>query len=172
MVMSRPSVRLGNAVQAADSPDVVTSMSFPRSPRAPRVTTLHLVSGLSSTPYMSCLALSVHYPAQPVEDGETGRLEPPHQVSRRGPTFRFHRGFRRFWDPGDNPLHPLPQHVDDKRVIRGAQMWLRRVAAQHSTTFTARPPTDVSLYFAFMSAPVCRMVSIATSSDTWCRPSP
>src|SRR5699024_4686859 len=33
--------------------------------------------------------------------------------------------------------------------------------SQHSMTLTASPPRDVSLYFDFISAPVCRMVSIA-----------
>src|SRR5450756_815488 len=37
---------------------------------------------------------------------------------------------------------------------------------------TASPPRDVSLYFVFMSAPVCRMVSITSSNDTRCVPSP
>ena len=43
---------------------------------------------------------------------------------------------------------------------------------QHSTTFTARPPREVSLYLDIMSAPVCTMVLITWSSDTTCWPSP
>src|SRR6185437_988071 len=46
------------------------------------------------------------------------------------------------------------------------------VLVQHSMTFTASPPRDVSLYLAFMSAPVSRMVLIAMSSDTRWSPSP
>ena len=38
--------------------------------------------------------------------------------------------------------------------------------AQHSTTFTASPPSLVSLYFVDMSAPVWRMVSTTVSSET------
>src|SRR5919106_760606 len=37
---------------------------------------------------------------------------------------------------------------------------------------SASPPRAVSLYLSFMSAPVSRMVLIALSSGTWCRPSP
>ncbi len=37
---------------------------------------------------------------------------------------------------------------------------------QHSTTFTAKPPREVSLYFECMSLPVARMVSMTLSSDT------
>jgi hypothetical protein len=36
-----------------------------------------------------------------------------------------------------------------------------RITPQHSGTFTANPPNDVSLYLECMSIPVCRMVSIA-----------
>ncbi len=43
---------------------------------------------------------------------------------------------------------------------------------QHSMTFTARPPSLVSLYFVIMSMPVWRMVSITMSSDTRWVPSP
>ena len=43
---------------------------------------------------------------------------------------------------------------------------------QHSTTLTARPPGEVSLYFSFMSRPVWRMVSMQASSGTKCVPSP
>jgi hypothetical protein len=39
-------------------------------------------------------------------------------------------------------------------------------------TLTARPPRDVSLYLSSMSRPVMRMVSMALSSETKCRPSP
>jgi lysyl-tRNA synthetase class 2 len=38
-------------------------------------------------------------------------------------------------------------------------------ARQHSTTFSARPPRAVSLYFVFMSAPVSRIVLITWSRD-------
>src|SRR5690606_6368533 len=44
--------------------------------------------------------------------------------------------------------------------------------AQHSITFTARPPREVSLYLVFMSAPVSRMVLMTLSRDTKCCPSP
>ena len=44
--------------------------------------------------------------------------------------------------------------------------------AQHSTTLTAKPPSEVSLYFAIMSRPVWRMVSITRSRGTKCVPSP
>ncbi len=59
-----------------------------------------------------------------------------------------------------NPLQSLA-HV----VVAGA-------AFQHSITFTASPPRDVSLYLSFMSAPVSRIVLIALSSDTLWLPSP
>src|SRR6185437_16171449 len=42
---------------------------------------------------------------------------------------------------------------------------------QHSTTFTANSPRDVSLYLSFMSRPVSRMVLMTLSSDTRCLPS-
>ena len=34
---------------------------------------------------------------------------------------------------------------------------------QHSTTLTASPPLEVSLYLAIMSSPVCFMVSMGSS---------
>src|SRR5207342_892025 len=37
---------------------------------------------------------------------------------------------------------------------------------QHSMTFTAKPPREVSLYLSCMSRPVSRMVLITLSSDT------
>jgi len=37
--------------------------------------------------------------------------------------------------------------------------------AQHSGKFNARPPSDVSLYFDCISAPVWRMVAITLSSE-------
>src|SRR6185312_1349288 len=46
-----------------------------------------------------------------------------------------------------------------------------RRSAQHSTTFTAKPPREVSLYLSFMSRPVSRMVLMTLSSDTRCLPS-
>jgi hypothetical protein len=45
-------------------------------------------------------------------------------------------------------------------------------AIQHSTTLTARPPIAVSLYLWDMSLPVSRMVTITSSSETRCEPSP
>ena len=43
---------------------------------------------------------------------------------------------------------------------------LIRTGVQHSMTFTARPPREVSLYLVFMSAPVWRMVRITLSRET------
>lgn len=37
---------------------------------------------------------------------------------------------------------------------------------QHSMMLTARPPRDVSLYFVFISAPVCIIVLITESRET------
>ncbi len=39
--------------------------------------------------------------------------------------------------------------------------------SQHSMTLTASPPRAVSLYLAFMSAPVSFIVLMALSSETW-----
>lgn len=39
-------------------------------------------------------------------------------------------------------------------------------ASQHTVTFAASPPSDVSLYLDCMSAPVCLMVSITLSNVT------
>src|SRR4029078_12808026 len=47
-----------------------------------------------------------------------------------------------------------------------------RLALQHSMTFTANPPRDVSLYLSCMSRPVSRIVLMTLSSDTRCLPSP
>lgn len=44
--------------------------------------------------------------------------------------------------------------------------------SQHSGKFTARPPSEVSLYFSRMSSPVWRMVSIQLSSGMKWVPSP
>ena len=41
-----------------------------------------------------------------------------------------------------------------------------RPPPQHSTKFTASPPSDVSLYFDCMSAPVWRIVAMTLSSET------
>ena len=48
----------------------------------------------------------------------------------------------------------------------GKRQDLHRSIAQHSMTFTARPPRAVSLYLVCMSAPVSRIVLITWSSDT------
>lgn len=37
---------------------------------------------------------------------------------------------------------------------------LSAVPGQHSTTFKARPPVEVSLYLSIMSAPVIRIVAM------------
>ena len=42
----------------------------------------------------------------------------------------------------------------------------RTILHQHSITFTASPPREVSLYFVFISAPVSRIVLITLSSET------
>ena len=46
------------------------------------------------------------------------------------------------------------------------------IAHQHSMTFTANPPREVSLYWSFMSSPVRFMVAITLSRLTKCVPSP
>src|SRR3546814_16028751 len=43
---------------------------------------------------------------------------------------------------------------------------------QHSTTLTASPPFDVSLYLSRMSRPVCSIVAMTVSRLTTCVPSP
>ncbi len=67
---------------------------------------------------------------------------------------------------------PLPQRILGLLRRNGvlAHAWARmgrkernsgrQSGYQHSGTLTARPPVEVSLYFRFMSRPVCRMVSI------------
>src|SRR5690606_26876265 len=72
-------------------------------------------------------------------------------------------------------------HVDRSGSVDGAghPRSLRRRARsvpgprdQHSTTFTASPPSEVSLYFTCMSAPMSRIVAITWSRDTTWDPSP
>src|SRR5512144_648011 len=50
----------------------------------------------------------------------------------------------------------IPKRGAPYLVIAAAPPW--RGTAQHSMTFTARPPRAVSLYFELMSAPVRRIV--------------
>lgn len=53
------------------------------------------------------------------------------------------------------------QHITGSPATRIAAR-----SAQHSMTFTARPPSLVSLYFVDMSIPVWRIVSTTASSET------
>ena len=70
---------------------------------------------------------------------------------------------------GRAPLS-LPAFVVRHRVAQqgpdGEFLHHRLPAPQHSTMFTASPPSDVSLYFVFMSAPVSRIVLITLSRLT------
>ncbi len=49
----------------------------------------------------------------------------------------------------------------DETQIQGALLW-----GQQAVTLTAKPPSDVSLYFDCMSRPVWRIVSSAASRLT------
>lgn len=48
--------------------------------------------------------------------------------------------------------------------IHKRQAWAAR--HQHSMMLTAKPPREVSLYFVFISAPVCIIVLMTESRDT------
>src|SRR5690606_2288453 len=81
-----------------------------------------------------------------------------------------------------NGGHPLPVSPSFARGGAAAEKRAASAAptgggesdgrAQHSMTFTARPPREVSLYLSCMSRPVSRMVLMTLSSETLCLPSP
>lgn len=66
-------------------------------------------------------------------------------------------------------MRVLKLHAQHPQHIRGAHTAPADTptdVTQHSTTLTANPPAEVSLYFESMSLPVCRIVSITASNDT------
>src|SRR5690606_17528917 len=73
-------------------------------------------------------------------------------------------GWRRRARVGAGARHKRGQHARQERS--------GKPALQHSMTFTARPPREVSLYLSFMSWPVSRIVLMTLSRLTLCWPSP
>jgi hypothetical protein len=68
-------------------------------------------------------------------------------------------------DTGAGESAQEPSRTNFKKLFRGADAAVRPLA-QHSITFTASPPREVSLYLSCMSRPVSRMVLMTLSSET------